>query len=161
MTRRNWKRIQPTSLSHALELCLTHARERLNRSVDRVADQMGLTNKWVLYKWIQSGRIPAILIRPFETACGIDYVTRYLGFSAHKLLIDIPTGRRATGHEINDLHCSFSRAVETLVGFYDGKTGADEAISRLAEHMETVAWHAGNVERYQQPELALEEEDAT
>ncbi len=39
--RRQWRRIQPISLRNALELCKDHARERLNRSVERVADEMG------------------------------------------------------------------------------------------------------------------------
>ena len=78
MTRRNWKRIQPTSLRNALELCKDHAKERHNLSVERVAERMGLTDLWTVYKWIQTGRIPANMIRPYEVACGIDYVTRWL-----------------------------------------------------------------------------------
>ena len=48
--RRNWKRLQPTSLRNALELCKEHARERLNRSVERIADEMGITDHWTVYK---------------------------------------------------------------------------------------------------------------
>ena len=44
MTRRNWKRIQPTSLRNALELCKDHAKERHNLSVERIAEQMGLAD---------------------------------------------------------------------------------------------------------------------
>ena len=77
------------------------AREKHNRSVDRIADLMGLANKWVLYKWLESGRMPAILIRPFEAACGIDLVTRYIGHSANKMLIEIPTGRKVTSTDLN------------------------------------------------------------
>ena len=71
MTRRNWKRIRPHSLRYALELCKEHARERRNLSVERIAELMGLADHWALYKWFQSGRIPANLIRPFEHVCGI------------------------------------------------------------------------------------------
>ena len=157
MKRRNWKRIQPNSLNHALELCLLHARERLNLSVEQVADLMGLANHWTLYKWQQSSRIPAVLIRPFEAACGINYVTRYLAHSDHKLLIDIPTGRKATDKEINSLQASFSSAVSVLLAFYEGNAEVDQALAELTGLMEELAWHQNNVERYSQPELELEE----
>ena len=118
MSRRNWKRIQPTSLRHALELCKEHARERLNRSVERIADEMGITDHWTVYKWLQTGRIPANLIRPFESACGIDYVTRWIAASAGKMLVDIPTGRRLEGTDVVALHNGFGAALQLLTDFY-------------------------------------------
>ena len=157
--RRNWKRIQPNSLNHAQELCLLHARERLNRSVDQVADLMGLTNKWVLYKWIQNGRIPTVLIRPFEAACGINYVTRYLAHSDHKLLIDIPTGKRASDNDINTLQVCFTDAVALLLRFYGGQAESGETLSALTSTMERLAWHRGEVERHQHPEFDFTEDE--
>ena len=59
MSRRNWKRIQPTSLRHALELCKDFAKERHNLSVERIAERMGLTDHWTVYKWIQRRGLPA------------------------------------------------------------------------------------------------------
>jgi hypothetical protein len=94
MPGRNWKRVAPTTLSNAIELCIEFAKEKHNRSVDRIAELIGLANKYTLYKWIESGKLPAISIRPFEHACGCDFVTRYLAHSAHKLLIDIPSAAR-------------------------------------------------------------------
>ncbi|MDO5940617.1 hypothetical protein [Burkholderia cepacia] len=76
MSRRNWKRVRPMSLRHALELCKDYAKERHNLSVERIAERMGLADHWTLYKWFQSGRMPLNLVRPFESACGIDFVTR-------------------------------------------------------------------------------------
>ena len=129
--RRNWKRLQPTSLRHALELCKEHARERLNRSVERIADEMGITDHWTVYKWLQTGRIPANLIRPFESACGIDYVTRWIAASAGKMLVDIPTGRRLEGTDVVALHNGFGAALQLL----------------------DVAWHRANVAQFSAPEL--------
>ncbi|AOE92049.1 hypothetical protein LBM341_03799 (plasmid) [Ralstonia solanacearum] len=60
VTRRNWKRIRPTSLRHALELCKDYAKERHNLSVERIAESMGLADHWTLYKWFQNGRMQAI-----------------------------------------------------------------------------------------------------
>lgn len=74
MTSRNWKH-PPQSLQAALEACIDHARSKHRRSIDHIAADMGLPNHWALYKWIESGRLPAVLIRPFELACRCDHVT--------------------------------------------------------------------------------------
>ena len=153
MARNNWKHRQPGTLRQAMEWCLEYARVKHNRSVDHVADLMGQSNKWVLYKWLESGRMPAVLIRPFENACGIDYVTRYIGHSGHKLLIDIPNGKRATGKDINSLQSSFAESVSLLLKFYEGESEADETIAALLTTMEQLAWHRGTIERHKQPEL--------
>lgn len=158
MAARGFKNRQPGSLRQALELCLEYARVRNNRSVDRVADRMGLSSKWSLYRWLQNGRLPANLIRPFEEACGIDYVTRYIGHSAHKLLIDIPSGRKVRNQDINTLQASFTDSLSLLIKFYDGTAPADETLASLYTTMTCLAWHQGTVERQIQPELDLMEE---
>jgi hypothetical protein len=150
---RRWDRVRAISLSHAMELCLEHAREVHRRSVDRVADQMGLGNRWVLYKWMESGRIPANLIRPFEAACGIDLVTRYVAYSAHKLAVDMPTGRKASGKEIHELQASFADAVGLLLRFYDGQAGRHETLAAVWRLMEDAAWHSVNIQKSDAPEL--------
>lgn len=154
MTKRNWKKVRPQSLRRAMELCLEHARER-HLSVDRVAELMGLSSKWALYKWLESGRMPAVLIRPFEHACGIDLVTQYLAYSAHKLLVDIPDGHRARDTEINDLQGSFHAAVGALIQFYQGNADASEALAEIHTVMSDLAFHRENVAKAQAPELAL------
>ena len=160
MASRNWKNRQPASLRQAMEWCLAYAREQHNHSVDRVADRMGLANKWALYKWMESGRLPAILIQPFERACGIDYVTRYVAYSAHKLLIDIPAGKPANSGDINALQGSFAEAISLLLQFYGGKATADETVSALTSVMTGLGSHRENVRMHGDPELALFEEDA-
>lgn len=152
---RNWKRLQPTSLRHALELCKEHARERLNRSVERIADEMGITDHWTVYKWIQTGRIPANLIRPYEVACGIDYVTRWVAASAGKMLVDIPTGRRLEGADVIALHNGFGAALQLLTDFYAAKAQPDAVIAALTTHLQDVAWHRANVAQFATPELDL------
>jgi len=157
MKRRNWKTVQPTSLNHAMELCLQYARERHNLSVDHIADLMGLTSKWMLYKWLENGRLPSILIRPFEAACRINFITQYLAHSDHRLLIDVPSGRKATAKDINSLQIAFSSSVSLLLKFYEGKTEAEETLAKLNQLMESIAWHQGNVERHSQPEFDFRE----
>lgn len=153
MAPRSWKNRQASSLRQAIEWCLEHARVKHNRSVDNVADLMGLSNKWVVYKWMENGRLPSILIRPFESACGIEYVTKYIGHSAHKLVIDMPSGKRVKSRDINNLQASFTEAVGLLIRFYDGNEKPEDTLSALITTMEQLAWHRCEIERNQQPQF--------
>lgn len=157
MMRRNWKRIQPTSLRHALELCKDHARERHNLSVERIAEEMGLTDHWTLYKWFQNGRMPVNLVRPFEKACGINFITRWQAAASGQLLIAVPTGRDASAEDIRVLQESLNTAVGDLLQFYAKKIDAAEVLAALQRGMEGLAWHKGNVEKHLQPEFEFEE----
>lgn len=159
MTRRNWKRIQPTSLRHALELCKDHARERHNLSVERIAEEMGLTDHWTLYKWFQNGRMPVNLVRPFEKACGINFVTRWQAAAAGQLLIEVPTGRNANALDMQVLQELLNTAVGNLLKFYDQRADADTALAGIQQAMEGLAWHKGNVQRHLQPELEFTTEE--
>ena len=158
MIRRNWKRIQPTSLRQALELCKDHARERRNLSVESIAERMGITDHWTLYKWMQNGRIPANMIRPYEIACGIDFVTRWVAASAGRLLIEVPTGRAATPTDIQALQELLNTAVGQLLQFHSGKSDAAAALAAIQQGMEGLAWHKGNVEKHLQPEFEFSED---
>lgn len=151
--RRHWNRLQPTSLRQALELCKEHGRHQLNRSVERIAEHMGVTDHWSLYKWMESGRIPANMIRPYEDACGIDYVTRWLAASAGKLLIDIPTGRALRDSDLAQFSNGFGAALQLLTDFYAGKSTADKTLEALHHHLEQVAWHHANVRQHGTPGL--------
>lgn len=153
MTRRNWKRIQPTSLRHALELCKEHAQARLNLSVERIAERMGLEDHWSLYKYMQNGRMPAVLIPAYEAACGIDYVTRWLASRDGKLLIEVPAGRDIDAKDLNALNQALHSAVGVLMAFYDNKKPAEAALAEITNAMESLAWHRRNVEQYNHPQL--------
>jgi hypothetical protein len=155
MARRNWKQASPCSLRQAMEWSLEHARVRKNLSVDRVADGMGLASKWTLYKWLENGRLPAVLIRPFESTCGIDLVTRYLCHSNHKLIVAIPKGRQVKRTDLHELQATFATAVSLLVEFYDGSPNPDETLGALTKLMQDTAWHRMNVEKHFQPALDL------
>lgn len=150
---RNWKRMQPTSLRHAMELCKEHARERLNKSVERIADDMGVPDHWALYKWLQSGRMPANLVRPFELACGIDFVTRWMASSSGRLLVEVPTGRNLTHNDIVELHTNFGTALKLLTEFYAKPGDPAPVLAALTSHMEHMAWHRANVAQHATPEL--------
>ena len=155
MTRRNWKALQPSSLRHAFELCKDHARERLNKSVEGIAEDMGLADHWVLYKYLQKGSMPANLIRPYELACGIDFVTRYLAASNGRLLVQIATGRKLAHADIVELHEHFAMALKLLTEYYAKPGDPSAALAALTTHMEHVAWHRQNVAQHATPQLEL------
>lgn len=157
MSRRNWKRVHPTSLRDALRLCKDHALDKKNYSVERIADLMGLTSD-LLYKWLANGRMPASVIPAYEHICGINYVTRWLAVSAGNLLIDVPSGRHADAEDMQALQELLHTAVGQLLQFYGGKAEAAAALAAIQQGMQGLAWHKINVEKHLQPEFAFTEE---
>ncbi len=157
MTRRNWNRIQPTSLRHAMQLCKDFARERHNLSVERIAERMAQKDHWIIYKWIESGRMPAILIPAYETVCGINYVSRWLAVSSDHLLIKIPTGKKARPADIQIVQEEVNAAVGALIAFAAGKSTATETIESIQNALEQLAFHRENVKKHAQPELEFTE----
>ena len=77
MTRRNWKRVRPSSMVEALRLCKEFAQDKKNLSVERIADRMGVTHD-SLYKWLAQGRLPAILIPSYQHVCCCAFVSEWL-----------------------------------------------------------------------------------
>ena len=154
MSRRDWKRLRATSLVHALRLCKEFAQERHNLSVERIADRMGATHD-SLYKWLATGRMPAILIPAYELACGCHYISDWLAASAGRLVVSMPTGRKAEGAELLDMNSSCAAALQLLTTFYSAPTedGAQATVAALRLHLEQVAYHHANVARYSAPEL--------
>lgn len=157
MIRRNWKRIQPTSLRDALRLCKDHALERKNYSVDRIADLMDVTPD-ALYKWLASGKMPASSIPAYEYICGINLVTRWLAASEGYLIIKSPTGRNASAEDMHALQEVLNAASGQLLQFYQGKATATDALAAIQQGMEGLAWHKVNVEKHLQPEFQFTEE---
>jgi len=158
MAKRNWKQVQPRDLRDALDLCTVYALEKHNRSKDQIADLMALESKWVLYKWISEANMPVRLIKTFEMACGIDLVSRWLVVSSGKLVIDIPKGRKGKATDIQETQSLSHAAIGELMKFYQGEKNMDETLAAIQTNMENMAWHKGNVEKYQQPELPFDED---
>lgn len=153
MPARRWKRYIPTSLRSALEGCKDYARQRHNKSVERLAAEMGLADHWSLYKWLQNGRMPSSLLIPYEKACGINLVSRWLAASTGKLLIDLPTGRQTSGQDIQALQEQLHQVTGLLMSFYADKATAEDTLESIHNAMTELAWHRGNVQQHQQPQL--------
>lgn len=154
MTKRNWKTVRPASLVEALRLCVEFAKERKNQSIERIADQMGQSHD-SLYKWLASGRLPAILVPPFELACGCHFASSWLATAAGKLVINMPTGRTASAADLVALNAGFATALQLLAQFYASQDGSDAAATQaaLTEHLQQVAYHHANVGQHAAPEL--------
>jgi hypothetical protein len=141
-----------------MEWCIKYAKAKHNCSVDTIAELMGEVNKWTLYKWMQEASLPVRLIKPFEHACGIDFVSRWLAMSGNKLVIDIPKGRKGTMEDIQTLQSATHDAIGALMKFYEDKADAEATLAAVQTALERMAWHKGNVEKYRQPELPFDEE---
>lgn len=159
MSFRPSRRRVPRSLPEAMELCLDHARERRNLSVERIADRMGVASHWTLYKWLENGRIPAVLLRAFESATGAEHVSRFLAHSGGNLLIRIPTGRKTDTRDIDALQALLNQVVGQLLNYRDGKSTADDTLATLLEGMEALGFRYGEIQKDAQPELDFQDGD--
>jgi acetylornithine/succinyldiaminopimelate/putrescine aminotransferase len=155
MLRKRWKPEQrPTSATHAMRLGKERALIVLNLSTERIADLMGVTHD-SLYKWLATGRMPAILIPAFELACGCNYVSQWLSTSAGKLVIDMPKGRKGSTADVMEVNTSCAAALALLTAFYDDPTAENAKATQTALriHLEQVAYHHHNVASYATPQL--------
>ena len=153
--RKFWKAYQPTSCRDALHQCKAFAQEVRNLSVERIADQMGLPDHWALYKWIENGRFPFVLIPAYEAATGINLPSRWLAATQQRLLVDMPAGRAADQGDLVQLGTGFQQAVQLLSDFYksNGAQPAAPVLEALRAHLERVAHHHFNVSGFSEPEL--------
>jgi len=156
MSRRNWKHVRATSLIEALRLCKEFAQERANLSVERIADRMGVTHD-SLYKWLGTGRMPAILLPTYELACGCNLASAWIAASTGKLVIDMPKGRSTTQVDVLEMGADYAKAAQLLANFYAGNADREVTLAALAGHMQQVAWHHANVAQHATPQFDFAE----
>ena len=156
--RRDWKRLRPHSLVHALRLCKDYALERHQLSVARIGERMGATED-SLYKWLGSGRMPANLIPAYELACGCPYhyASLWFALSAGKLVIEPPKGSKVVESDLVKLNTGFAEALQLLGNFHTGQASAQTTLQALQYHLEQAAWHHANVAAHATPELEFGE----
>jgi hypothetical protein len=111
-----------------------------------------------LYKWIEAGSMPVRLVKAFEHACGIDFLSRWLAMSGNKLVIEIPIGKIADPDDIQALQEITHAAIGSLLKFYKEQADSDETLAAVQTALERLAWHRANVEKCRQPELPFDEE---
>ena len=159
MARRNWNKVSADNISSAMELCLEFAKEKENLSVDRIADRMGLPNKWNIYKWMENGRIPAVELLRFEDACRASFVTKYLATAKDMMLIEMPIGKKVKEVDIMQMHGKFNEAMTLLVNLAAGEASVEETVAALTAFMCDLAYHRENVKKISAPELNFGDEE--
>ncbi len=148
------KSFRPKTLSEAAEACLEHAAKK-GRPAKVMADLMGVELK-TLYRWQADTSMPLNRIRQFETFCGASYISDYLCLAhGNKVVIDIPTGKRADITDLAELQGNFAEALALLARFYRDGNGVDETISALTLTLSNLAYQRSNVQKSHQPELSL------
>lgn len=155
MVTRNWKTYTPGSLPDAIRACKDFALDKNKQlSVLRICTLLA-TNEDTLYKWMSTGRMPATVIPQYELICGCHFVSDFLATNAGRLVIPMPKGRKATDADLLQLASDGTAVAKTLGEFYANPSQVDtaELVGKLTRHIEQVAFHHGNVQRYQQPEL--------
>lgn len=117
--------------------------------------QQGLRHALYASAQLATGRIPGILIPTFEMACGAHFISDWLATSAGRMVIPMPTGRKATEAELLQISEDCAASMRKLAAFYADPSKADttELMELLQRHLEQVAFHHHNVGRYQTPEL--------
>ncbi|MEW8049281.1 MAG: hypothetical protein AB2792_01830 [Candidatus Thiodiazotropha sp.] len=157
MAKRHWNHYRAKSRREAVEACIKYARDVKNRSVEQVADLTGLDGHWPIYKWMESGNIPSSRILPFQQACGCTFITDHFAYATHKLIINIPTGRKADSDTIFKLQQQLNVTVGYLLQYHEEHSDelADKAINAIKSAMEDLAYHQINIEKERQPELEL------
>lgn len=158
MTRSHWKRAQPTSLRHAIELFKDYAREVHHLSVERIAEIMDEESHWTVYGWLRDGSIPGRKLLGYQNACRCDFITRWLAHANGQLLIRIPIGRMPGGEDVQRLQTVLNEAVGALLDFAIGRADAEKVGQDINLAMEALAWHRENAHRAAQPELGFDHE---
>lgn len=154
MTRRIWKHWVPRSPAEAMEGCARRALERHNRGIERLAtEHLGQNNASTLYKWMGNGKLPLTLVLPFEHACGLPLITRYLAAAHGKLLVDVPVGKTCNATDVQQLQTVLHNATGALIAFYAGQQTAEETLDAIRAGLSSLAWHHGNVAKHETPQL--------
>lgn len=152
---RSFSQPPATSLRMAFEQDKQFALAKHRRSVERIAELMTVPAH-ILYKWLETSRMPACVIPSWEHATGGASAVRYLAGQGHRMLLDIPTGRDLVATDVQGLQRITHEAIGALLGFAEGRIGADETMGTLLQAMGALAYHRENVRRSAQPELELE-----
>jgi len=157
-SRRNWNRLQPTSLPAAFAACKDYGIERRRLSVERLAELMAITPS-CLYKWMEEGAMPAARVAQFEHLTGAGYVSAYLAAGSGAVVVKIPTGRPAEAEDVGGLQLVLHDAVGKVIQFWRGTAGLDETVEALTVSLQALAFHRENIAKSPTPELGLEAGD--
>lgn len=138
-------------------MCKDHAKAKHNLSVERIADEMGLTAVR-LYQHLENGDMPLSRVRSYQRACRCNYVTLYMAHGDECMLIKIPNGKKLSDDQMLNINATFHTALSMLTQFYQTAENPEAALAALTSHMATTAWHRANIEKHLQPEFDFEDQ---
>lgn len=142
----------PTSVSAAFDQDKAQAIKGRRLSVERLAD-LHATKPATLYKWMEDGTMPVLHLAGWFHNTGGKGVIRLLCAQAGGLFIEIPSGRRASATDVNDLQGVLTDAVRALLDFHAGRADREGCMAALMGGLEALAWHRENVRKADQPDL--------
>ncbi|WP_374557849.1 hypothetical protein [Aquitalea pelogenes] len=148
---------RPTSLAEAFDLDEANALKAYRRPRKQMEELMG-TNRSTYARWVSDCEMPAGRLLQFSVLCGSANVIEYLAIACGKLVVSIPTGKKAKASDLGEMQANFGKAVMLLEQFYRGQSDLSETLGVLNEVLSQVAYHRENVIKTGQPELELFEE---
>ena len=154
MAKKNWNRITPNGITHALQLCKEHAIEKLNLSVANLADRV-TSKPDTLYKWLGLGTMPVKNLIAFEQACQKPFVTEYSAHSQGYLLVPVPSGKRPAHKDIIELQAFMVEVSGLMMMSTNGEADAAEVESMIKKLMTDLAYHKNNVVEAANPQMTL------
>lgn len=123
------------------------------KSVEELADALGLESKWTLYKQLADLRVPLHSLIPFMAACGSRIILKWLASGCDYLLLPRPRGRKVRPGEaaavVSDVTKRLGRALELA----REPKHKDKALLELDAAMTSIAGLRGALEKARQPEL--------
>ena len=152
-TKAAWNRLQASSLREAFRLNKEYARKFKRLTVPAIAELVGISEDR-LYKYLSNASMPTNLVPAYEHVCGVDFVTQYMAIRNHKILIEIPTGKKANEMEVSELQQISAEAISLLIKFYMTHEDLDKTTVALTSLISGIAFHKENIQT--QPELDLE-----
>jgi hypothetical protein len=154
LRKRRWKSVHPTSLSEAMELSMEYAIDQ-RRPVKVIADLMGVEQK-TLYRWLSDTSMPVNRIPQFELFCGVTFISEYLCLAqGNKVVVAIPTGKKANVTDLAELQASFAEALALLARFYQNGQELEDTVTALTATLTQLAYQRSNVQKAVEPELSL------
>jgi len=123
----------------AIAACLRHAKIERCRDIQDIAKAMGLPNHWVLYKWIETARIPALMVPSFEDACGAAFLSQSLAEASGLIAIKAPTAQAATAVDWAQANVLVAKAMADAAASIADPAQWREAIKACNQAMNALA----------------------
>ena len=127
-----------SEIQAAIQACITHAKQEMYRDIGDIAEAMGV-NQWVLYKWVQSGKLPAVHIPAFECACGVTHLSKYLAAAGGLLTIKAPPAAGYTQVDWAQAQWEVAKAMAEAAGAAIDPGKTQQALKAINQAMDALA----------------------